>query len=155
MEWFLIISLVSAGLLLLIVEVLFIPGTTLIGVLGIIILLAGVMLSFHNFGSEIGWLVAGTSFFISGGVLYFSFRSKVWSRFSLKTAIESKAHESLEGIVLAGAEGITTSALRPVGNAEIDGGVYEVKTLGGYLDAGKKIRVIRVIENQIIVETID
>ena len=150
-----ILSLVSAGLVLLIIEVLFIPGTTILGVFGIIILMAGVVMTFHYFGSETGWIVAGSSLLVSGLVLYISFRGKIWKRFSLKTAIESRAYESLEGVIAIGTVGITTSALRPVGNAEIAGRIYEVKTPGGYLDAGKKIRVVRVMENQVIVETIE
>jgi membrane-bound ClpP family serine protease len=152
MEWFLIISLVLAGLLLLVVEILFIPGSTLIGILGIIVMVAGVALSFNYFGTETGWLVTAMCTLITGLVLFLSFRSNFWRRFSLRSSIDSTAHESIEGAVVEGETGTTTSALRPVGNAEFAGRIYEVKTLGGYLDVGKKVRVVRVKENQIFVE---
>jgi membrane-bound ClpP family serine protease len=51
-----------------------------------------------------------------------------------------------------GLEGIALSALRPVGKAEVAGKTYEVKTQGGYVATGTKIKIIQISSNQIIVE---
>jgi membrane-bound ClpP family serine protease len=78
----------------------------------------------------------------------------VWGRFSLKTASQGKVNEGeLEGLTI-GLEGLAISALRPSGKAEIDSKTYEVKTLGAFVDAGTKLRIIKVNTNQIIVEPI-
>jgi hypothetical protein len=47
------------------------------------------------------------------------------------------------------------STLRPVGKAEFGGKTYEVKTLGNYLEEGRKIRIKHIQSNQIIVEPLN
>ncbi len=154
-EWITVISLILFGLFLIIAEIIFVPGTTLVGILGFIFLLLGVGLSFNYFGSETGWITVGISAVASGLILYFSFKANIWGRFSLKSSIQSKVNEGDLDSLIVGAEGITVSALRPVGKATLGEKMYEVKTLGEYLDSGSRVRVIKIIMNQIIVEPIN
>jgi membrane-bound ClpP family serine protease len=134
-EWITVISLILFGLFLIVAEIIFVPGTTLVGIVGFIFLLTGIGFSFKYFGSETGWTIVGVTSVASGLILYYSFKANVWSR--------------------VGAEGQTVSALRPMGKAEIENKLYEVKTLGEYLDSGSKIRIIKIESNQIIVEPIN
>lgn len=154
-EWITVISLILFGLFLIIAEIIFVPGTTLVGILGFIFLLLGVGLSFNYFGSETGWITVGISAVASGLILYFSFKANIWGRFSLKSSIQSKVNEGDLDSLIVGAEGITVSALRPIGKATLGEKMYEVKTLGEYLDSGSRVRVIKIIMNQIIVEPIN
>jgi membrane-bound ClpP family serine protease len=151
-EWSTVVSLIVFGLVLIVAEIVFVQGTTLVGVLGFVFLIMGVGLSFSYFGSEVGWVTVGSSGVLTGGVLYYSFRSNVWKRFALKSSIRSKVNEGeLEGLS-PGQEGIALSALRPVGKAEMANKTYEVKTLGGYVSTGTRIRIVHISANQIIVE---
>lgn len=151
-EWATVISLILFGLILIVVEIVFVPGTTLVGVFGFLFLIVGVGLSFHYFGNNLGWLTVGGSSVASGLILYFSFRANVWKRFALKSTLQSKVNEGeLDGL-RPGQEGIALSALRPVGKAEVDSRTFEVKTLGGYVSTGTKIRIVQILSNQIIVE---
>ncbi len=154
-EWITVISLILFGLFLIVAEIVFVPGTTLVGIVGFVFLLLGIGLSFNYFGSETGWITVGVSSVASGLILYFSFKANVWSRFSLKSSIDSKVNEGELDSLSVGNEGHTISALRPVGKAEIENKLYEVKTLGEYLDSGSRIRVIKIVSNQIIVEPIN
>lgn len=154
-EWITVISLILFGLFLIIAEIIFVPGTTLVGILGFIFLLLGVGLSFSYFGSETGWTTVGVSAVASGLILYYSFKANIWGRFSLKSSIQSKVNEGDLDSLAVGTEGIAVSALRPVGKATLGEKMYEVKTLGEYLDSGSRIRVIKIIMNQIIVEPIN
>lgn len=151
-EWITVISLIAFGLALIVAEIIFVPGTTLVGVLGFAFLIVGVGLSFNYFGSNTGWITVGATTVASGSVLYYSFKANVWKGFALKSSIQSKVNEGeLEGLT-TGQEGIALSALRPVGKAEMGNKIYEVKTLGGYVTSGTKIRIIQILSNQIIVE---
>ncbi len=143
------------GLFLIIAEIIFVPGTTLVGILGFIFLLLGVGLSFNYFGSETGWTTVGVSAAASGLILYYSFKANIWGRFSLKSSINSKVNEGEVDSLTVGTEGLTVSALRPVGKATLGEKMYEVKTQGEYLDSGSRVRVIKIIMNQIIVEPIN
>jgi membrane-bound ClpP family serine protease len=154
-EWITVISLILFGLFLIIAEIIFVPGTTLVGILGFIFLLLGVGLSFNYFGSETGWTTVGVSAVASGLILYYSFKANIWGRFSLKSSIQSKVNEGDLDLLTVGTEGIAVSALRPVGKATLGEKMYEVKTLGEYLDSGSRVRVIKIIMNQIIVEPIN
>ncbi|MFM8347616.1 MAG: NfeD family protein [Bacteroidota bacterium] len=155
MDWIYVASLITIGLLLLVVEILFVPGTTLVGLLGFMLVIGGVVLSFRTFGTETGWLTLAGASVLSGLAVFLSFRSGLWRRFSLKSVNNSTAVESQEGKVHAGEEGVALSSLRPVGKAEIGGEVVEVKTRGAYADAGTRIRVVQVAAAQIIVEPIE
>jgi membrane-bound ClpP family serine protease len=154
-EWITVISLIFFGLALIVVEIIFVPGTTLVGVLGFGFLILGVGLSFRYFDAETGWITVGATAVASGAILYYSFSSNVWGKFSLKTSSNSKVNEGELDELKVGAEGQTISALRPIGKAELNNKTFEVKTLGEYLDSGKRIRVIKILSNQIIVEPIN
>ncbi len=151
MEWMIVISLVAFGLFLLVAEIIFIPGTTLVGLLGFVFLAVGIGLSFNYFGNNIGWITLGLSTIASIVALYFSFNSKMWARFSLKSTNHTKVNEGLLKGLILGQEGITVSALRPIGKAELGSQQFEVKTQGEYLNSGTKIRIVKIELNQITV----
>ena len=148
-------SLIFFGLALIVAEIIFVPGTTLVGVVGFAFLIFGTGLSFRYFGGTIGWITVGATAISSGVILYYSFSANVWGKFSLKTSSKSKVNEGELDLLAVGAEGQTTSTLRPVGKAEINNKTYEVKTLGEYLETGKRIRVIKILSNQIFVEPLN
>lgn len=154
MEWIIVGGLILAGLLLLVIEILFVPGTTLVGLLGFILVLVGVALSFRYFGTQIGWFTVGGSTFFSGLAIYLSFKSKLWSKFSLNSSMTGSALQIMEGKLQPGQEGKTISSLRPIGKAEFGNIVCEVKTRGTYLDAGVKIKIAEISGAQVIVETL-
>lgn len=153
-EWVTVISLILFGLILIVVEVIVIPGTTIVGILGFIFLIIGIVFSFSYFGSETGWVTVGVSAGTAGVILYYSFKADVWSRFSSKTKIDSRVNEGELDSLKIGDEGVTVSSLRPVGKAELNGKLYEVKSFGDYLDNGIKIKIIKINSSQIIVEPI-
>lgn len=155
MEWTTVISLVLFGLLLIVVEIVFVPGTTLVGVAGFVFLLIGIAFSFHYFGRETGWATLGTSSVVAGLFLYFAFKSNVWGRFALKASIDSKVNEVETGKFTVGLEGVAHSALRPGGKAEFANVMVEVRTLGEYVESGSRVRITKVSSNQIIVESIN
>lgn len=154
-EWVTVISLILFGLALVVAEIIFVPGTTIVGIIGFIFLIAGVGFGFKYFGSETGWILVGSTAVISGLVLYFSFKANVWGRFSLKSSIDSKVNEGNLDALTVGQEGKATSALRPIGKAQLGDKEYEVKTAGDYLDSGSAVRIIKINSNQIIVEPIN
>lgn len=153
--WLIISMLVLFGLALIIVEVIFIPGTTFVGIAGFVSVLAGIIVSFRMFGSETGWLTLAGSTAASGIVLYLSLRTNVWRRFAHKDAIESKMNEVELTKFRVGMEGIALSALRPIGKGEFGGETIEVRTNGEYVEAGTSIKIVRATTNLVIVEIIN
>lgn len=146
-----IVLLIVVGLVLLVVEVIFIPGTTVVGILGVLFAGVGVFLGFMSFGSEVGfWLLIGTSIAAVVAVIL-SVRNKSWQDFSLNKSIDSRVNED-ELLLETGARGVTTSNLRPSGKAEFNGVVHEVRSRGNHLEAGTQVRVYKVEGRTIFVE---
>jgi membrane-bound ClpP family serine protease len=148
MEWATLIMLLLAGIVLIVIEIIFIPGTTIMGIIGFALLVFGVIIGYSKFGPQTGTIILISTLVVGGGVTFVSFRSGVWKRFALKTSIDSRFNEEIKIEHLLGAEGVTLSACRPYGKAEIYNNTYEVKTLGIYLTAGAKVKVTKVDKNQ-------
>ena len=152
--WF-ILALLIIGLALIVVEVVFVPGTTLVGILGVIFLGAAIMSSYRNYGTEVGFYVLIGTAAVTAVALFFSFRSQAWSRFANNSAIKSKVNEGLTAPLAMGDEGIAISTLKPMGKVQFKGKEFEVKTLGDYVDVGTRVRIVHLQENQIIVKPLN
>ncbi len=154
-DWITVIALVAAGILLLIAEVLFVPGTTVVGILGVLAAILGVYLSFTYFGQATGiWFTLGSGLAF-GVTLYYSFKSRTWERFSLKGVNDGKVNENLTINLKTGDTGTALSSLKPVGKAEFNDQEFEVKTLGQYVDEKTALKIIKIEKNNIIVEPIN
>jgi membrane-bound ClpP family serine protease len=150
--WIIILALLLIGIALIIVEIIFIPGTTVVGLLGVVFTITGVVVSYGHFGNQIGFYILIAVLITTGVSVYFSFRSGAWSKFSLKSSINSKVNEGELESIHVGDEGVTISTLRPVGKASFREKVLEVKTSGNYLDQGQRVKIILIQANQIFVE---
>ncbi|MDH5597712.1 MAG: hypothetical protein OEY34_01230, partial [Cyclobacteriaceae bacterium] len=138
-EWITVISLILLGIGLIIVEIIFVPGTTFVGVIGFACSGVGIYLGFKYFGEEVGWYVALGSAIAGIVILVYTFRSKTWERFSLNSSIDSKVNEGGNENLTVGQTGITISSLRPIGKAEFGDKEYEVKSFGEYMESGVEV----------------
>jgi len=153
--WIAIISLIIIGLALLVIELIFIPGTTVVGIAGLICVVSGLVLAFNNFGNTVGWAAtAGTTVF-SAAVFLYAFKTGAWSKFALKGKIDSKVNQDKPIQLKVGDEGVSRSTLRPIGKGEFENDLLEVRSLGELVPTDTKIRVIKVNKREIIVEPIN
>ena len=153
--WIIISSLLVIGLALIVLEVIFVPGTTLVGIIGVIFVGAGVIVSYRYYGSEIGlYILLGTGV-VTAIALYFSFRSEAWSRFANKSSIDSKVNEGSKASLNVGDEGVAVSSLKPMGTVSFDAGRFEVKTLGDYVNVGTRVKIVHIQDSQIIVKPLN
>lgn len=153
--WIIIFSLLFIGLMLIIVELVFVPGTTVVGLLGLIFAIVGIVVSYNQFGNEVGFYLLLAMLATTLGALFYSFRSGAWSKFSLKSSMDSKVNEGIMTTVHIGDEGITVSTLRPIGKAEFNNKTFEVKTAGNYVERGEKVKITQIESHQIVVEPIN
>jgi len=150
--WIIIISMMLIGLALVILELIFIPGTTVVGLLGLVFSIIGIVVTYNHFGGNAALYLLLAMLAVSLATLVFSFRTAAWGKFSLKSSIDSRVNEGLLQAVSIGDEGVTLSSLRPIGKAEFNHKTYEVKTSGGYVNTGEKVKIIRIESHQIVVE---
>lgn len=153
-DWISVLLLILCGVILVILELIFVPGTTILGTLGLLALVGGVYISFISFGSGTGlWVLTGTIVFSILALVY-SLRAGTWKRFALESKMESRVNENEKISLTVGMKGKLTSDLRPIGTAEFLDTLYEVQTNGHYLEAGTKVEIINLADNKIIVKPI-
>ena len=152
MSWTVIAVLIVVGLLFLLLEILVVPGTTVVGVVGFILVGIGVWQTYISYGSPIGHYVLAGTLVLTVTALGLSLRSKTWKRAMLDAEIDSKVNTYDESAVKVGDEGVTTGRLVPLGKALINGQYFEVRSMGEFINEQTKIVVIKVEFNNIYVK---
>jgi membrane-bound serine protease (ClpP class) len=156
--------LALVGVVLLVAELLFLPGFGIAGVLGILALLAGLVLSMLGPGSTAqfimlvgGRVVFALLFAMAASLVLLRFMTHLpfGRRMILDTGLAAaKGYASAPESDLRwlGKRGVAHSMLRPAGIADIEGQRVDVVSNGEMIDAGQPIEVIRVDGNRVVVK---
>lgn len=152
MTWFILLSLLSIGLILILTEIIFVPGTTIIGILGLIFTGAGIYYSFLKFDTSIAWVIVGFALLANFMAIFYGFKSGVWNKFALKESMTSRSFDGrLLGLEI-GMEGKAVSDIKPIGKAEFSEKIYEVKSDSGFISVGTIVFITKLEDNRIIVK---
>lgn len=152
------IALFFVGVILIILEILVIPGFGVPGITGIICIIAGLTFSLvanDKFDFNIsapGLLIQSMTLVIasciSAIILMVIFGKSIMRTPAFKRLVlqdEQRANEgytsSRSQIDLLGKEGISKTVLRPSGKIEIEGKWYDAVALDGFIDVGEEIYV--------------
>ncbi len=152
MDWVAVIGLILIGISLLIVELIFIPGTTIFGIFGFACLLFGIYMGYENFGTSTGTIILISTLISSIALITYSLRSKSWDRFSLKTSSESRFNDEQKINLEPGQEGKAISYLRPSGKAEFDEKEWEVFAHDEFITSGTTIIIEKIDNRKIFVK---
>ena len=154
------IILFVIGLLLLLAEIFFIPGFGLAGIGGIAAILASIFLTFGNIMQATYSILIALCVSVIGFFLLIKYipSTRTWRKFVLSTEQKKELGYTVgtrDLKRLTGEKGITITALRPSGIAEVNGKKLDALTRGEYVDANTKIKVISIEGNKIVVEAVD
>ena len=155
MTWSIVVALIVIGLILLVLEILVIPGTGIVGVLGLGSLAFAVYSTYTHFGNIAGHITVGSILVVSSISIYYSIRSKTWKKLSLKSEIKSKVNVIDNELIGVGDIGITISRLVPAGKARINDELFEVHTMGFFVDENTKIKVLKIEGNKVLVKPVE
>lgn len=142
--------LILIGIVLLILEILILPGL-IAGILGGIMVITGVVLSYKNYGEFYGNITLAITSLVSFVSIWYSFKSRAWERFSLKEVSNAKMDRVDELNIKEGDVGVSLSVIRPAGTALFDHKKIEVHSMGEIIDSNKIIEVIEVLPNKLLV----
>ncbi|MBN7812174.1 NfeD family protein [Algoriphagus sp. H41] len=145
-------SLLTIGLILLLVELLFIPGTTIVGIFGLIVSLAGVAYAFISFEAGTAMWITGLAAILNLVVVWFGFSSGVWKRFSLKSSMQGGAFDGRTDGLAIGMSGTAMSDIKPFGKVSFGERIYEVKSEEGFIEVGRTVNIIKIENNKILVK---
>ena len=149
----LIISLSILGLLLIIAEIILIPGIFVAGTLGLVSIGAACWLAFDSIGSEAGYITIPANAVLAVVCAVFLLRSKTWKKLSLHTEIDSRTDSRPEDKGIAvGSQGVTITRLAPMGKVLFGETTVECSARNGIVDPGQQVEVILIDDNKIFVK---
>lgn len=145
--------LVFFGILLVLLELLVIPGKIIAGVCGIAMIVAGIASAYANYGATFGHFTVFGALVVIVGAIIFALKSGTWSKLMLKTEIDSTvAEEKKIDKIKVGDSGITVSRLAPMGTISVNDINYEAKASNSFIDPNVEIEIVKITEDSIIVK---
>jgi len=162
MVWWLIFAvfLYFACAVLIIAEV-FVPSGGLISICALACLVGGIAIFFHH-SLVAGWIGIGIAAIMIPSVLIFAYRIFPKTRFGKSVTLSPPQRRQGDAIPdtdklkeLLGAEGEVLTTLRPVGMCGFAGKRVECVAESGYVEKGKKVKVINVESTQVTVRIIE
>lgn len=152
MEIIILGLLLVLGIILILIETLFIPGTTIFGILGIISIFSSDYLSYVYFGTEFAIIYSIINSIVCLGIIIYSLKSNTWDRISLKKVHKERVDKNRYENLKVDDIGLSTSSLKPYGKGRFNNKTYEVKSSENFIDEGKKIKIINILQDKILVK---
>ena len=147
-----IILIVVAGIVLLLIEFLVVPGVSVFGIAGFLCLIGGVISSYVSLGNTAGHITLAATVAASVLSILLAFRRKTWKKMGLSASIDSRIVTIEPGKMKSGDTGRTITRLNPMGKVRVNGITCEAKSVSGYLHEDTEIEVIKISRNQLIVK---
>jgi membrane-bound serine protease (ClpP class) len=145
----------------LIVAEVFVPSGGLISICALACLVGGIVI-FFQYSVIVGWIGIGIAAIMIPSVLVVAYRIFPKTRFGKSVTLTPPERRQGDAIPdtdrlkeLLGAVGVVLTTLRPVGMCDFSGQRVECVAEGGYVDKGKKVKVINVESTQLTVRIIE
>lgn len=155
MSIFAVILLILLGLVLLLIEFAVIPGVTIAGIGGFLLLIASVYIAFTDLGTIAGFITLAVVLIVAPGMVYYFFKSRAGKKMILEKNIEGKVELINNEKIKTGDIGKAIGRLAPTGKVRVNGEVVEAQSTGAFIDQNTEIRVLKIVSNKIIVEPIN
>lgn len=149
-----ILTLIAVGLILLLVEIYFTPGSSIFGVLGLIAIVWANVLAFKTMPVAVGWTIFLVSLIITVLFIILLIRMLSSKNFVVETEIKDKVNVIDEENFQIGEQGVTITTLRPNGRAMFNDEIYEVYSHGNYIEVDKNIAISKITSDKIFVKPV-
>lgn len=158
------------GLLLLVVEILLLPGTLVFGVMGLLLMVTGLMKTMIDYYPgdpvipslpqlQVPIVTLVQSFLISAvGILlaaYYLPKTRTYHQLILDAATGGQTSSPDRPPLETGMTGTAQSTLRPSGRATINDHSIDVVTEGDFIEAGTGVRIIEIRGSTVVVEKLE
>ena len=154
MLW-LVIVLIVVGILLLLLEVLVIPGTGFAGIAGFAAITGGIWMAYSDLGSHTGNIVLLVTLLVNALAIWIGIRSKTWKKAALASKIDGRVNTLEKFNLKAGDRGITVSRCAPMGKAEFNSQFVEVDARGEFIDQGREVEIIKIDNNKVYIKPVN
>lgn len=139
----LIITLIVIGIILLVAELVLLPGISVAGIAAFVSFAAAIFYGFFHFGVVGGSIIVASIVILSIIAVVVSLRANTWRRLSLKTTIEGTSTPTPEQQnIRIGQQGETITRLAPMGKVRFGEVTIEAKSIDSFLDPHQTVEVI-------------
>ena len=149
----LVITLILVGIVLIIAEILLIPGVGVAGILGLLSMGGSCWYAFYEFGNVTGGIVTGVTALVLVAFAVIVLRAKTRKRMTLDTRIESKVNQVSVELHVSD-KGRTVTRLAPMGSARFDDEIVEVKALEGMIAPDVEVEICMIEDDKIYVRPV-
>ncbi len=143
--------LVLFATVMLVAEVVFIPGFGFTGILGVLSMIGSVYYAFVMLGSLAGWITLLFCVIICVSLFLWALYGNSLDKVALKKNIESTVNDQDMSLFAVGDRGVARTRLALIGEALINGRIVEVKSESGFIDEREEIEVTRISGDSIFV----
>ncbi|MBN1974510.1 MAG: hypothetical protein JW787_12800 [Sedimentisphaerales bacterium] len=144
----------------LIIAEVFIPSGGLISIMAVCCVVGGIVVCFH-ISTLAGWIGIIMAIIMIPGVLIIAYKILPKTRFGKNVTLAPPERQQGDAVPdthslkeMLGAVGTVISPLRPVGMCNFSGQRLECVAESGYLDKGKKVKVIKIESTQLTVRLV-
>lgn len=148
----LIFLLIALGLLLILLEIFAIPGTSVFGIAGGVLIVFAIWQSYKIFGTEKGHYILLAVVVLIGATMVIALKSNTWKRMMLNTNIDGKVNVLEEEKLHIGDIGKAVSRISPAGTAIFNNELFEVHTNGDFIDQETEVTITKIEDNKIFVK---
>lgn len=150
----LIILFILIGLFLIWLEFFIVPGITVAGIGGVILIIGGIYFAYANAGGVVGHIVLLAALLSLAIMLVITLRSKTWQKTALQTNVEGVVEGIDKTKIKVGDTGSTISRLAPMGKVIINGEIVEAKSKLGLIDEKVNIVVLEIYSTNVMVQVV-
>jgi len=142
------------GIILLLVEIFFLPGITIAGIAGIAFLIGGIVYAF-SVDTTYGIYTMIVAAIALGFAIWYFMRSKILDKISLHAEVDGKIETFDATNIKIGDKGVAISRLAPIGKVKINGITVEAKSFFDFIDEDTEIEVVAVNSTNVVVKIPD
>ncbi len=143
--------LIALALLLIILEVFFLPGITIAGICSLLFYGGGIYYAYIIYGSTGATITFALATLATGIAIYIFIRSRALHRMSLQAEVDSVVPTSIPADVHVGDVGITLSRLNPMGKILVGAHTLEARAENELIDEDCPVKIIRIEHTVVIV----
>ena len=151
MDILITVLLVLFATVMMVLEVVFIPGFGFTGVLGMLSMIGSVFYAFVQLGSVAGWITLLVVVMVCISLFLWALYGNSLDKMALKKNIVSKVNEQDMAMFAVGDRGVSRTRLALIGEALIKDKVVEVKSESGFINENEEIEIVRISGDSLFV----
>lgn len=154
MSLLLILVIIAAGIGLILLEFILTPGITLMALAGVAAIVFGLYEAHVSLDADQALVITIVSVIATVAAVFAGFKWLGSKDIAVQAEMTGKTNVIEPGSVRVGDKGKALSALRPSGKGMIGGKLFEIASLGEFIDTNSDIEVIQIEDNKIYVKQI-